>query len=424
MRFSPDYLASRSAHFGGKAVIVGHQPSVRETELAAYAEFFIVRLDTMAHGRAGAAGVLAAPHEAEHEAQSIVATAMADGRPKDAARYAFPCSIVADLLAASGFHRIVLAGMEVGEDSGRTLLGELKTIKERYGVLFSSIRCEHPSILIGAEPEQTLAEGVLKWSIDNNSILEIKYLEGPTTSRDLFVGNRAGTPFSFQRLFLPQLAGHKGRSAYFDSDMLVFRDVYELFDADMGENVLISCRPTKERPAQYSVFVVDNARAEWNPQEILRRYSDGTLNYGQIMREFCFAEPKAKTLPMEWNSLELYESGRTANCHFTDMDTQPWLSTTNPYASKWCEALFAACDQRPSVLTALELSLDKAWVRPSLKWQVEHCKPDPRSLPHDVLALDDGWKPPHRLKDGSRRRFRSQLRAAANRVRRILQIAL
>ena len=393
-------LRSLAARFDARAVVIGDGEASRELDASSFKDHLLVRLD--------------------HADRELAAPAP-QGYRLGAAR-------VVALLAATGFRDIVLAGVDSPTpDDRQHLFAELRTIKDRYGVRFTSVRCGHAFVLVGAEPEQLLAEEVLKWSIDTNSVLTLQYLKAPAVSRDLFTERTVGTPFSFQRLFLSQLAGHRGRGLYFDSDMLVFRDVYELFDADMGGNVLLSCKPTRGRPPQYSVFLVDNARARWDPDEILHRHAAGILSYGQIMRDFCFAEPKAMALPMDWNSLEAYERGRTANCHFTDMDSQPWLSAANPHAAIWCEAVLAACDSRPSVVEALHTSLARGWVRPSLAWQVAHRQPDPRSLPREVTQQDAVWAPPHKLarrQPGLRaaQQLRWKVSAAATRVRHFIGV--
>jgi hypothetical protein len=398
MRFAEEDLRRQATRFAGNAAIVGDRPSSAELHRLAGATYFPVRLNEIA----------------------------SDLPERAATNCTFPASILASLLAASGFRRIVLAGIEESASNDQ-LFRELRRIKERDGVVFNSARFAQASILIGAEPEQVLAEEVLKWSIETNTFLTVEFVRGGGTSRDLFAEHGAGTPFSFQRLFLPRLAGHRGRGAYFDSDMLVFRDVYEIFHAEMGENVLISCKATKGRPAQYSVFLVDNERARWDPDDIVQRYASGKLSYAQIMQQFCFAEPKAALLPMEWNSLEMYEEGRTANCHFTDMDSQPWLSTGNRHAFKWCEALFAACNERPSVLAALETSLDRGWVRPSLKWQVDHASAHPQLIPPSVKDADRAWTPPHSRARRARRAampagLRRRLGAAATSIRDFVRV--
>lgn len=327
--------------------------------------------------------------------------------------YHFSAPTLAHLLALAGFSDIQLAGIDGGnrysaefreyeykklrslQDSYDVQFEDLRKVRDRFGTHFSSVRCPRAFVLIGGEPEQCLATEVLKWSIETSSFLTVQYVSANDVSRDLYAQGQAGTPFSFQRIFLPELAGRQGRGVYFDSDMLVMRDVYELFNWDMQRSVLLGCQPTPGRDPQFSVFLVDNTRAPWTAEQVLDDYRRGRASYKQLMGEFDFAQPRASTLPAEWNSLEHFERGRTANLHFTDMGTQPWLSVLNPHADLWCEALFKAATARPSVRDALERSQAQGWVRPSLAWQLAHDHANPWTLPKAVKQLDRSWQPPH-----------------------------
>lgn len=369
-------------------------------------------------------------------------TAAAEGSLGDRFQaFNFSAPTLANLLATAGFDDVLLAGVDGGtsyadqfkafehkklrsiQSDFDVQFAELRSVRDRFGVKFRSVRCGESWILIGADAEQCLASEVLKWSIEARTFLTVRYCDPNSESRSLYASGAAGTPFSFQRIFLPQLASRSGRGLYFDSDMLVFKDVYELFNRDMGAHVLLGCEPTPGRRPQYSVFLVDNARAAWDGQALLDDFHAGRLSYEALMRDFCFAQPRALTLPMEWNSLEAYDAGRTANIHFTDMGTQPWLSVYNPNAELWCEALFEALEKRPEVREAFELSVNRGWVRPSLKWQVDHKRSDPWSLPRQVKTLDREWLPPHvRLRSGGQAHASRLLKwRLASRLRRVMQ---
>jgi hypothetical protein len=329
--------------------------------------------------------------------------------------YNFSAPTLAHLLAAAGFRDIQLAGVDGGtryashfgefeykklkstQESFDVQFSDLRQVRDRFRVDFSSVRFETATVLIGAEPEQCLATEVLKWSIDSRTFLTVRYVEPGQVARELYAEGQAGTPFSFQRIFLPRLAGHRGRGIYFDSDMLVMRDVYELFNWEMGGNVLLGCQPTPGRAPQYSVFLVENRLADWDPDSLLRAYREKRMTYAELIGQFSFAVPRASTLPREWNSLEHFEPDRTCNLHYTDMGTQPWLSIYNRNADVWCEALLAAARERVTVREALERSQANGWVRPSLGWQVEHGHHDPWGLPAKVKRLDGDWMPPHVL---------------------------
>ncbi|KPF51158.1 hypothetical protein IP87_16515 [beta proteobacterium AAP121] len=329
--------------------------------------------------------------------------------------YSFSAPTLAHLLALAGFRDIQLAGIDGGkryaarfadleykklkslQDSFDTQFTDLRQVRDRFGVRFSSVRCSTATVLIGGEPEQCLATELLKWSIQSQTFLSVDFVEPDGVARDLYAGGHTGTPFSFQRLYLPRCAAHRGRGVYFDSDMLVMRDVYELFNWDMGDNVLLGCEPTPGRAPQYSVFLVNNALAGWDPDALVHRYMQNDLSYSELMAEFSFAKPRASLLPRHWNSLEQFERGLTANVHFTDMGIQPWLSICNPLADLWCTALLRGVAERPAIREALQRSLAEGWVRPSLGWQVERQHPDPWTLPVSVKRQDRDWLPPHLL---------------------------
>ena len=327
--------------------------------------------------------------------------------------YSFSAPTLAHLLALAGFKDIQLAGIDGGtrysadfreveykklkslQDSFDVQFADLRQVRDRFGVHFRSVRCDEATVLIGGEPEQCLATEVLRWSIESNTFLSVNFVEAGPVARELYAQRQSGTPFSFQRIFLPRLAGGRGRGVYFDSDMLVMRDVYELFNWDMGGAVLLGCQPTPGRDAQFSVFLVDNMRARWNPDTLLEDLQQGRISYQQLIGEFAFAQPQGSVLPAVWNSLEHYEQGRTANVHFTDMGSQPWLSIYNPVADLWCTALAKAMAERPAVGEALQRSLSRSWVRPSLEWQLAQQHHNPWTMPRSVRQLDQDWLPPH-----------------------------
>ena len=327
--------------------------------------------------------------------------------------YNFSAPVAAHLLAEAGFTDIRLEGIDggtayhpafadVAADRLRSMQAsydvqfeDLRLVKERRGVRFSTRVVPRATVMIGGEAEQALPEAVLRWSLESRTFLHLEYVSGSQESRSLYASGRTGTPFSLQRMFLPRLSAGMGRGLYLDSDMLVFADVSRLFHTDLGAHVLLACEPTPGRAPQYSVFLVDNARATWDPDALVDGYRAGAIAYDDLIGRFSFAEPRAFALPATWNHLETYEAGRTANVHFTDMGRQPWLSVVNPLADLWCEALLAAVAADARVAQALETSLARGWVRPSLGHQVDRGLVAPWALPGRVLRRDDAWMPPH-----------------------------
>ena len=184
--------------------------------------------------------------------------------------------------------------------------------------------------------------------------------------------NRPRTNFSYHRFCAPKLLGYEGRVIVTDSDMLVFADEAEIFDAPMefGElydrggrtphpndniNVLSAC-PFGKPHQNGSVMVVDCAKVKWDVDDISARISKGTLDYGRLMR---LEDIGVRWAPVDhnWNCLDV-RTPQTKLCHFTDMGRQPWKHgrSAHPHSDLWFKALAEAMDAGVIGL----LDLDKA----------------------------------------------------------------
>jgi lipopolysaccharide biosynthesis glycosyltransferase len=161
--------------------------------------------------------------------------------------------------------------------------------------------------------------------------------------------NSQRTGFSFSRFCIPTLAGRQGRALYMDADMLVFRDIRALWQLPFdGRKVLVqeSVKHTDEtlckenaparRKKQCAVMLLDCARLDWDVREIVGGLDEGRYDYPQLMDQLCILpeDEVGYTVPFEWNSLEHHDSG-TCLLHYTDMGTQPWVSTRNPNGQLW-----------------------------------------------------------------------------------------
>jgi hypothetical protein len=260
------------------------------------------------------------------------------------------------------------------------------------------------SVYIGAEREQELAALVLQHTIEATASrpVEVFLLHRAIESAGAQIDNQvqSNTPFSKQRLFVPTLAG-EGQAAYLDSDMLVFRDIHELFDA-AGEHAVSSCRTRQpDREAQTSVLVFDVARCTWNPSRLISQIDADPAKYRPYLYEFSFIGGTERTLAAEWNDLEHYEPGSTRLLHFTDMETQPWLTSTNRHADVWLGALQKAVAARPEVAGRLRAAIERFEVRPSLGWQARHGWASCAAIPPLQRLLDVfQYVPPHALVQG------------------------
>ena len=60
---------------------------------------------------------------------------------------------------------------------------------------------------------------------------------------------------------------------------------------------------------------------------------------------FDFAMAKVNPVfDPSWNSLDTYEENKTANLHYTNMNTQPWRHNGSPYMNLWFKYLKEAVD--------------------------------------------------------------------------------
>lgn len=183
--------------------------------------------------------------------------------------------------------------------------------------------------------------------------------------------NKPRTPFSFQRFLIPELCGFKGRAIYLDADMQVFTDMAEVWEADMGQHDLLTVTEgTGVRKGQYSVVLLDCERLAWRIEDIVQALDAGRYDYEQLMYGMCVANNIGHVLSPAWNSLEAYEPGSTRLLHYTDMNTQPWVSLANPLGQLWVDCLKRAMATGFISADDLDREIKLGHVRPSLKLEL------------------------------------------------------
>ena len=264
-------------------------------------------------------------------------------------------------------------------------------------------------IFVGTQQEQMLALKVLEYSIRKHSqaTVQVTPLFAAVSQAGIKIPepknptNRPRTPFSFQRFAIPALQNYQGKAIYLDSDMQVFQDIRELWEWDFdGADLLSVAEPADSgRMPQFSVMVLNCEQLKWDVAELIQDLERGRWTYQQFILEMAPAEKIAAVLPTVWNELERYEAGKTALTHYTDMPTQPWLSTENPLGWLWCQELVYAIEERFITQKFVEQEVKQGWVRPSLLYQLEHGIVDPLKLPEKVIK-HDSWNfvPPHAVK--------------------------
>ena len=266
-------------------------------------------------------------------------------------------------------------------------------------------------VYVGSQEAQMLAVKVLEFSIRDRTEAEVRvhplhesHMEFPMP-RD--VRNRPRTPFSFQRFYIPALKGFQGRAIYLDSDMQVFRNILELWTLPFEGADLLAAREAGEsgRRPQFSVMLLNCAELQWNLPDIVAALDRGDLTYETLMYDMAVARRVSAAIDPSWNSLERYVEGETALLHYTDMPTQPWVSTQNRHGGLWMRDLRRAVATGFIPSSFVEEHVRRGFVRPSLLYQLEHDLDDPQQLPKPARALDTKFTAPYeQMKDNGRRR--------------------
>jgi hypothetical protein len=191
------------------------------------------------------------------------------------------------------------------------------------------------TVVIGASRRQYLPAKVCEWTVRARTSgpfdLIHTYDREVGTSDILRKMNVSG--FSFVRFAVPELTIYEGRAIYLDSDMLIFRDLSDLFSMEMGDALV-------QRPKnQTAVLLYDCAKlVHWRVAEYLRRLEAGEYSYGEMMTTLC--EPRVgERISAEWNCRDTFTRGRTAILHYTATARQPWVDAKHHLGFHWFDAL-------------------------------------------------------------------------------------
>jgi len=257
-------------------------------------------------------------------------------------------------------------------------------------------------IFVGADRSQLLAVKVLEFSIKRRTEMAVAVrsmhdLDLPDP-KDVRQGKRTG--FSFTRFAIPKLAGYRGRALYLDADMLVLRDLRELYAIPFdGAKVHVQeelpdharkpdkAAAPKQRVKQCSVMLLDCAALDWEAERIIAGL-DGDYTYEELMQQLCILKPEevGYGVPFAWNSLETYEPGRTGLIHYTDMPTQPWVYAANRNGFLWLNEVRDMLAQGALARAEIEEEIRLGYFRPSLLQELEA---GAREGPPTAAALAD-----------------------------------
>lgn len=210
-------------------------------------------------------------------------------------------------------------------------------------------------VFVGADRSQALAIDVLAYSIRKHTDAQVEVipmvdLDVPTPKDPR---NWQRTGFSFSRFCIPELAGYRGRAIYMDADMQVFKDIRELWNIPFdGRKVLVQesvehtdvtlakSNAPVTRKKQCAVMLLDCGQLRWDVRQVVRGLDEGQYTYAELLENMCILpeDDVGYAVPFRWNSLEHFDAS-TCLIHYTDMGTQPWVSTQNPNGELWFDAV-------------------------------------------------------------------------------------
>lgn len=223
-------------------------------------------------------------------------------------------------------------------------------------------------VFVGAQKDQRIVFDLLKESIEINAGL----IECTVHDLSDFVGDIVAdrTPFSLQRFYIPAVVDKDSDYAiYLDSDMYVFRAISELLDyADLSDSSIVGVSQPdfSLRGSQSSVIVFKGSSFSYKVEDveaILSNYRCGRITYSELFVDLAPFGLIDYSIAPSWNSLEYYDDGTTGLLHYTDMETQPWLSSVSPLSPAW-EALLK--ESKSLDLELVKSHIKRGLVKPSL----------------------------------------------------------
>jgi lipopolysaccharide biosynthesis glycosyltransferase len=243
-------------------------------------------------------------------------------------------------------------------------------------------------IYVGVDRTQALAVSVLEHSIKrhtNEKVEVIPMMDLPVPEpKDPRNGQRTG--FSFSRFCIPKMAGYKGKAIYMDADMLVFRDICELWEIPFdGAKIVIQKEvkfeeattqkvgAPKKRKKQCAVMLLDCSRLDWDVEKIVADMDADKYDYEELMYDMCILnESEIKYgVPFEWNSLEHYDS-ETRLIHYTDVYTQPWTESGNQFGYLWLNEVRLMLKNGTLGEQDLRKEIELGFFRPSLMGDLKY----------------------------------------------------
>ena len=250
-------------------------------------------------------------------------------------------------------------------------------------------------VFVGAHATEKLPLMVLEYSIRRHTPLSVEFrtidnslAPAPTDPRFLPYTN-----FSYGRFAIPKEAGYQGRAIYMDSDMIVFRDIAEIWGAPFdGAKILVErvTDQTRGKGRLTAVMLMDCGALRWDPAEIVARLGTD-YDYTQLMSILPLLEEGdlQDRLPVGWNSLDEL-TDETRLLHYTKIKTQPWVYPAHPLGHVWVDEVRRMLAENALDAATVRQEVANGHVRPSLlpELGLEGKRPDGYWSPARLLKHD------------------------------------
>lgn len=298
----------------------------------------------------------------------------------------FSAEAVVNLLAKLGVKQIRTLGVDGGKGQASNF-SDLQNINQngydaewsgirksirKYSLDYSPLGIESPiRIFVGAGDQQLIPGLVLKHSIEKHATMSVNVtiMNEWTHPMPKDAKNMPRTPFSFQRFMIPEKCGYEGHAIYMDSDMLVFGDVKEMWQAPMTKLVLAMRNDDIDKhKAKFSVIKIDCEKSDWPIKGIIDSLDWGYTDYENLVFNCSPAIAKSGIEDgwnPDWNSLEEYTECKTKLLHYTEMYNQPWLvNPDHPLGYLWFAELKEAVADGSISKELITDHVSKRWLLP------------------------------------------------------------
>ena len=198
-------------------------------------------------------------------------------------------------------------------------------------------------IFVGTSEGELIALKVLEFSIKRHTEHEVEvtridnsHVPEPPDARFLPYTN-----FSFGRFTIPHLANYQGRAIYLDSDMIVFKDISELWNTPFNNAKILTeeMNSLTDEEKVSAVMLMDCSKLPWDINSIISGFGKD-YDYEELMTmEPLLNDGDIKDgLVKGWNSLDHFDE-QTRLLHYTKIKTQPWVYPGHKFGQLWIDEL-------------------------------------------------------------------------------------